>query len=87
MSACIQFFGKFTGKCVPLQEIDAAMCAHFGVIVDKDKYYCNWSTTIALALSVRGSYKGAREVFYDSPQALKIIDFLEHRYTINNWSE
>lgn len=94
MALCFQLFDK-DGNSPTMQKLDEEICKLFNKPVDP-KYYCplyewtssegyyqalNWYDTVGLALAQGNGYDDIRKLWPDWQEALKLIDYLESKYT------
>ena len=94
MPNCFQLLDKITGQAVPLNDVDTALCAHFGVQVD-DNYYMSlydydrysWYDSIGFKLACGETFAELRE-HYDTAEnrqyrcrGLEVVNFLDKHYT------
>ena len=63
-------------------DIDDAMCAHFGVTPDTERYHRAWYDTEGLGLAMGHDWARLREI---NPERTDIINWLEANYTANSW--
>ena len=62
--------------------IDEAMCAHFGVTPDPDRYYRNWYNVEGFGLAMGHDWDKLRKI---NPDRKDIIDWLEENYISDAW--
>lgn len=84
MPACFQLIGKDTGQPTKFQQIDDEMRVHFGVEPDPVRWYKGWYDYIGFTLATGGDWAKCREIFEGLDE---VIDYLEQRYTYNQWQE
>lgn len=84
MPACFQLFPKGSTTPARFSDIDDAMCAHFGVNPDPDRYYRQWYDTEGFRLAIGHSLASQRE---ESPERADIIDWLDANYSPESWYE
>lgn len=84
MPNCFTLTPKGETEPARLAAIDDAMCAHFGVAPDPDKYYQFWVDCEGLALACGKDWTWMRENF---PERVGIIDWLAEHYTPDAWCE
>lgn len=87
MPRCFTLTKKGTDKRAVLQDIDAEMRVHFGEPPDNERWLWHWYACIGLALAHGKTWDEQRELLEDSPELLKIIDYLEDHYVPDCWSE
>ena len=68
-------------------DIDDEMREHFGEPPDEKKYLWCWYDTIGLALAMGKSWDDMRSWNDMSESFLKMVDYLEERYTSDCWAE
>ncbi len=103
MAANIRFYPKSATSskdALPLNQVDAEICAHFDAEVHPQRYYFGWFDHIAYYLAAgktwdqvraihdkdyRADYKGAGIDDSIVDHRLAIIDFMESRYNVNTW--
>ena len=66
--------------------IDDDLRVYFNEEPDADRWLYSWYDIVGLALALGHSWEKMREYITD-PGNLKVIDYLEKRYTINAWSQ
>jgi hypothetical protein len=84
MANCFMLLDKVTGKPVKLNDVDQAMCEHFGVPVHPTKYYDMWFDLEGFALAMGKTWDEMRTMFEDRDA---IIDFLSANYTPDAWAQ
>ena len=87
MPRCFQLFKKGSQEPSKFEDVDDAICEHFGVTPDPDTYYQDWYDVIGLALAMGYDWDGIRRVLKSSTEILKIVDFLEEHYSPTAWWE
>jgi hypothetical protein len=65
-------------------DIDNAMCAHFGVEPDEDRFHNMWYDIEGLALATGKDWAWIRETW---PERVAIIDWLDANYVADAWYE
>lgn len=75
-------------KPLKLVEVDAAICAHFGVPCDPKEWYRSWFDIEGFACALGWTWERMRQHAIDMEDAdrIPIIDFLESRYVVTAWS-
>lgn len=84
MPNCFQLISKATNEPAKFAEIDNELCAAFGVEPDAVKFYAGWYDIVGLAAACGKSFDDMREIF-ESPEILRVIDYLDARYTTTSW--
>ena len=105
MPNCFQLISKADHEAgaTSFNQIDEALCAHFGVPADPRKWLCEWYNDIGLRLAMGSSFdeiiekftreeEGDGRPFYGDlvgrkVSALQIAQYLNDHYTANAWSE
>lgn len=73
--------------------IDEAMCKHFGVDPDADKWYYNWENLFGIGFAtgrtyedIRGYVRAEKGLPDDwTKRVIEILDWMEEHYTIEAW--
>ena len=76
------------GVAVPLVRIDREICQLLGV-EEHPTRWCDirdgdWFNTLGFGMACGKTYEQLRELY---PEAVKVIDYLESKYTINAYYE
>lgn len=87
MPNCFTLTKKGEDKHAVFQDIDDEMRAHFGEPPDSEHWLWYWYDCIGLALACGKTWDEIRELFEDSPELLKVVDYLEERYVPDCWFE
>ena len=90
MPACFQLFPKGSDEPARFSEIDDAMCKHFGVEPDPDRYYRFWYDIEGFGLATGHSFDDMRTLDEEVPpeeSRRAIIDWLDEHYTSDAWTE
>ena len=87
MPNCFTLTKKGEDKPARFQVIDDEMREHFGEPPNANKWLLGWYDCVGLALACGRTWDEIREVFGDSHEYLKIIDYLEERYVSDCWFE
>lgn len=85
MPNCFSLTRKGEDKPTRLATVDEELCGLLERPVDEKFYVCGWFDSIGLALALGKTWDEQREIFKDSPEAQKIITYLEANYTANAW--
>ena len=65
-------------------EVDNEICEHFGVEPHPEYFYHDWYDTIGLLLALGKSFEEIKVSGF-SEKTVKIVEFLETRYTSSAW--
>jgi hypothetical protein len=87
MPNCFTLTKKSEDKRAVFQTIDDEMRAHFGEPPDAERWLWGWYDSIGLALACGKTWDEIRKLFEDSPELLKVVDYLEERYVSDCWFE
>lgn len=96
MPNCFQLIRKADGKPATFHEIDAEMCAFFGVPCDPVRWYLGWYDIVGLALACGRTFADLLAAYKDyyavggeqyDFQMTRVINFLDMRFTPNAWAE
>lgn len=88
MPNCFTLTRKGETEPARLSAIDDAMCAHFNVTPDADRYYRFWVDIEGCALACGRDWDWIRANMDDEEGSRKpIVDFLEANYTPDCWAE
>lgn len=87
MPRCFALTKKGENKPTKLQTIDDEMRAYFGELPDIENWLWNWHNRIGLALACGKTWDQIREIFEDSHELLRAVDYLEERYVSDCWYE
>ncbi len=85
MPHCFQLINRETGKADSFVEIDETICKYMDWPIDGDKFAFGWYDVIGLGLALGKSFDEIRRYYTDEPELLKIIDWLDQRYTSDAW--
>jgi len=82
MPACFQLFKR--GSDVPerFADVDDAICAHFGVTPDAERFYRSWYDIEGFGLAMGHDWDKLRTI---NPDRADIINWLEANYTTQAW--
>jgi hypothetical protein len=67
-----------------LQDVDKAICEHFNIPTDEEKWAYNWYNTIGLALAMGHDWDKIIGFF---PEREPIVQFLRDHYITDAWWE
>lgn len=84
MPACFRLIPIGTTTPAKLNDVDAAMAAHFGEPVDPHRWFGEWYNVEGLGLALGYSWDKMREQY---PDRAPIVDWLEANYTVDSWRE
>ncbi len=87
MPNCINFTKFQASEPTVLNRIDEELCEHLGVEVQSTTWVHNWFNTVAFSLACGNDWNKVREIYRDTPELIKIIDYLEEHYEVNSWWE
>jgi hypothetical protein len=85
MAAYLELLDKKTKKKVPFDKIDEALCEYLGVECDPNDFYASWYDAICFPLALGKTFADLRKTHEGHEVGLKILDFLEARYTPSAW--
>jgi hypothetical protein len=80
MPNCFTLTPKGSIEPATLPSIDDAMCAHFGVTPDADRYYRGWVDQEGFALAMGRDWQYMRDSEYFADR-LPIVEWLAANYT------
>lgn len=93
MAAYIEFRDRKTNEVASPQEVDEALCNHFGVSVVPESRYKNWFDIVGLLLAVglrgEGLQNQIRAGSWDPETAyalVEVAEFIEEHYETKSWS-
>ncbi len=70
-----------------LSSIDNELRHEFNEPDDNKNYLYSWFDTIGLGLACGNDWDKMKDVFKDDPDLLKVISYMETRYTYSAWYE
>lgn len=74
-------------KPAVFQDIDDRMREALGEPADPKHWLYEWYDTVGLGLAMGYDWEKMRtKIFHDSPELLRVIDWLEENYTPDSWA-